>query len=299
MGKSNDSSKQVQQQAQAAYQQTRQPTQTETEMGPLSQTMTNNYNTGTQRNMQDYTDTMDAYKNFRNNLSFTRVNAPNPAELGESYGYMREAMPGYRNFAQTGGFSPQDLQDLRARGVSPIRAAYGNTMMQLDRARALGGNGGAPNYIAALSRAQRELPGQMADAMQGVNAGIAHDVQQGKEFGLQGMSGTGSAMGGLASQAASRDLQAQLANQEAEQRMQGMGLQSISGQGSLFGTSPGMASTFGNQALDSYRNRIAAEQSRNQLGLGYLGMQNQAYANRGQPWWQTALGIGGTIAGML
>src|SRR5262245_57246768 len=142
---------------------------------------------------------MSGYRGFANSLSpsFERVNYKTPEEFKEGMGYMRETMPGFRDFANTGGYSNQDIQELRARSVSPIRSAYGNTMMELDRARSLGGNAGAPNYIAAASRAQRELPGQMADAMTGINAELARDVREGKKFGLTGMSGVGGNMAGL------------------------------------------------------------------------------------------------------
>src|SRR5262245_12056234 len=189
MGKKKDNPAQnVINQANTAYQNLQQP-------NPMTQQFQQNYQNAVQRNTQDYGNIMGAYEDFRKNLggptkfTFQNVSAPRPAELGESYGYLREAMPGYREFAATGGYSPTDIQELRARGMSPIRASYGNTMRNLDRARALGGAGGAPNYIAAASRAQRELPEQLADAMTGVNAGLAESIRQGKEFGLSGITG--------------------------------------------------------------------------------------------------------------
>ncbi len=312
--KKTPDAKQVAQQAQTAYQGTLTPSATETAYQPVNNQFQQQYEQAAQRQTQDYGNIMGAYDKFRQNLagptkfSFQNVKAERPAELGESYGYLREAMPGYRDFAATGGYSPTDIQELRARGISPIRAAYGNTMMELDRARALGGNAGAPNYIAALSKAQREMPGQLADATTNVNAGLADAIRQGKLQGLAGMSGIGSTMGGLASGEAGRMLQAGLANQGADLQAQQMGEQSlqnrqqmdlsgISGQAGLYGTTPGMASTFGNQALNSWQQRAAMEQARQQFGLGMLGTQLQAYGQQpSTPWWQTALGVAGTVA---
>lgn len=308
---------QVIQQAQTAYQNTQQPTANETAFGPISDNFMTNYNNAVGQNTQDYGNIMGAYQQFREGLggptkfSFDRVSAQRPKELGKAYGYLDEAMPGYRDFAATGGYSPQDIQELRARGVSPIRAAYGNTMMELDRARSLGGGGGAPNYIAAASRAQRDLPGQMADAMTTVNAGLADSIRQGKQFGLTGISNTGSTMGGLASSEAGRMLQAALANQGADLQSQQMGEQSLQnlrqmqlaglgGQASLYGTTPGMSSMFGNQALNAWQQRAGMEQARNQFGLGLLDAQLRGYGsqeqNKGTPWWQTALQVAGTAA---
>ena len=317
MGKKSNPATDVINQAKGQYQNTLQPTDTEKEFTPISQNFYNQYQNAIGQQTKDYGNIMGAYNDFRNNLpsptkfSAQNVSAPRPAELSKSYGYLDEAMPGYREFAQTGGYSPTDIQELRARGVSPIRSAYGNTMMQLDRARALGGAGGAPNYIAARSRAQRELPQQMADAMTGVNANLADAIRQGKEFGLSGITGTGSTMGNLASAEAGRQLSAAEANQSANLQAQSLGenslqnrlglnLSGLGGEASLYGTSPGMASTFGNQALNAYGQRAAMESNRNNYGLGLLDAQLRGYsANQGQqgnPWWQTALGVAGTVA---
>ncbi len=310
-------SKQVGEQASQAYQTSLTPSATETAYQPVNNQFQQQYEQAAQRQTQDYGNIMGAYDKFRQNLagptkfSFQNVQAQRPAELGESYGYLREAMPGYRDFAATGGYRPTDIQELRARGTSPIRAAYGNTMMELDRARALGGNAGAPNYIAALSRAQREMPQQLADATTNVNAGLADAIRQGKLAGLSGMTNVGGTMGGLSSQEAGRQLSASLANQGADLQAQQMGEQSlqnrqqmdlagISGQAGLYGTTPGMASTFGNQALNSWQQRAAMEQARSQFGLGAMDAQIRAAqmqeATKGAPWWQTALGVAGTVA---
>jgi len=156
----------------------------EKEFIPQSQGMYNTYRTGLGQNMQDYGNIMGGYNQFSQGLggptafNYQNVNAPRPGELNESYNTLRGALPSYQEFAQTGGYSPTDIQELRARGTSPIRSAYGNTMMELDRSRALGG-GYSPGYTAALSRAQNELPGQMADAMTGMNAKLAEDIRSG------------------------------------------------------------------------------------------------------------------------
>ncbi len=307
---------QVIQQAQQRFEGTSQPSANEQAFQGVPGQFMNNYNQAVGQQMGNYTDIMNQYKQFQQGLTpttfnYQNVSADRPKELGKAYGYLDEAMPGYRDFAKTGGYSAQDVQELRARGISPIRSAYGNTMMELDRARSLGGGGGAPNYIAALSRAQREMPQQMADAMTGVNAGLADSIRQGKMFGLQGITGTGSTMGGLASQEANRMLQAQMANQDADLRAQGMNEQSIQamrqmqlasmgGQSSLFGTTPGMSSMFGNQALNAYGQQAGMENQRNQYGLGLLDAQMRGYGMqqqfKEQPWWQKALNIGGQIA---
>jgi hypothetical protein len=295
------------------------PSQVDSELAPFSQNAHDLSNKSNYRQMQDYGDIMGQYDDIANspgsgphNFTYKNVEAKTPEELKESYGYLREAAPGYRDFAANGGYSGQDVQELRARGMSPIRSAYGNTMMEMDRARAIGGNGGAPNYIAAASKAQREMPGQMADAMTTVNAGLAEQIREGKKFGLQGLTETGSTMGGLSSADAARILSADQGNQQADLQAQAMSEQSrrqsgqerlaaLSGKTSLYGTTPAMANMFGNQALSAYGTRAGIESQRQQTGLGLLAAQMQGYgpqanAPAGTPGWQTALGVAGTVA---
>ena len=307
MGKKQSTPKQVQQTAQTRYESTTTPTPNENEFLPYSQNLNNQATSSFTQNKEDYGNIMGAYNKFRENLApptqfnYQHVTAPRPAELGEAYGTLRESLPGYREFSQTGGYSPTDIQELRARGEAPIRAAYGNATREIDRSRALGGGGGAPNYIAAMSAAQRQLPQQLADAETGVNAQLAQDIRSGRLAGLAGIRGVGGDIGGLASAEAGRGLQAALANQGADLQAQGMGEQSLQarrgselasmgGQASLYGTTPGLSSMFGNQALQSYGLRNQMENSRNAQGLGLLDMQLRGNAAQGQPWWQKVLG---------
>lgn len=272
-----------------AYEGTQQPSALENTMSGVASGYQGAAETARNQNMADYGNIMGGYKDFMSNLNPTAqsVAYKRPGEMNEAYGYLRQAAPGYKEFSETGGYSPTDIQELRARGVSPIRASYGNTMMELDRARSLGGAGGAPNYIAAASRAQRELPGQMADAMTGVNAKLAEDVRSGRLQGLAGLAGIGSTMGGFAGDEGKAVLQADMANQGADLQAQGMKQQGmlagLSGQAGLYGTTPAMAATFGNQALNAYGQQAGMESNRNQLGLGLLDAQIRNNAQQPKP----------------
>lgn len=282
--------------------QTQQPSQAENQLAQFNQGQVGNYNQAVQQNMQDYTGMMGNFNKLYSDVASrkpTVFKATRPGELNEAYGNLRSAGKGYQEFADTGGYSAQDQQELRARGISPIRAAYGNSVRELDRAKALGGNGGSANYIAAASKMQRELPGQLADATTNVNAGLADAIRQGKLAGLGGLNSVGGAMGSLSSEEANRILQAQGMTEDSYQH----GVQNRTGvlgaQGNLYGTSPGMASTFGNQALSGFGQRIGAENNRFQNGLGAISSSMQQmqdpYYNQ-KPWWQKGLNIAGKIA---
>jgi hypothetical protein len=289
--------------AQTAYEGNK-PSALENQLSANSGEDRSNYTGAVEQNKADYGNIMGGYNAFRTGLNtpgeHANIKAGRPAELGESFGYLREAMPGYRDFAKTGGYSPTDVQELRARGTAPIRAAYGSAMRGLDRSRALGGAGGSPNYIAALSKANREQPGALADATTNVNAGLADSIRQGKQFGLGGITQTGATMGGLASDDASRQLQASMSNQNYELQNRGMQLQALQGQTGLYGTTPGLSNMFGDQALQGNQLALAAQKQRQDYGLGLLGAQLGGYsANKGAqgtPWWQTALKYGAVAA---
>lgn len=257
---------------------------------PTTQGMFNRSSLAGDTAFADYGDIMGRYRGFLegkdNQLKADQVKSErvDPYSIGYSRtSELGDALKGYGEFAQTGGLDQGARADLRARGMSPIRAAYGNTMMELNRARALGGEGGTSNYAAALANAQRNLPQQLSDATQAVNADIARMVQSGRLAGLGGLSQASQADIGFGQQA-------QLANQEAAMRARlsnqdaglraalanqtanlaagqaniGTRLSGLGGMSSLYSATPGMASTFGNQVLGSTGNWLQAQQLQQQ-----------------------------------
>lgn len=107
-----------------------------------------------------------------------------------------QIMGGYKDFSQNGGFSGQNIQDIRARSIDPIRSVYQNAQAGMDRQRSLQG-GYSPNYMAASSQMARNLGQQVGDANTNVNAGIAQMQQQGRLAGMQGQAGMYGATPGM------------------------------------------------------------------------------------------------------
>lgn len=97
-----------------------------------------------------------------------------------------EAMAGFGEFAKTGGFSPEDLANIRARAVSPQRAVYANAQREVNRQRAIQG-GYSPGFGVLQARMAREQGQGISDAAEGAEADIAKMTQQGKLAGLQGL----------------------------------------------------------------------------------------------------------------
>lgn len=122
------------------------------------------------------------------------VPAPAPVSGGGGNPYS-EVMSGYRQFAETGGFSPEDLANIRARSVSPVRAVYQNALQNVNRQRALQG-GYSPNYGALTARLAREQSMSQADAAINREAELAGMVQKGRLAGLGGMLDASRAGGG-------------------------------------------------------------------------------------------------------
>lgn len=108
---------------------------------------------------------------------------------GSSLNPAKEA--GYAEFAQTGGFSPEAISNIRSRALSPVRAVYSNAMQGVQRQRALQG-GYSPNATATMAKMAREQSSQASDAATNAEAGLSEMVQKGRLAGLAGMSdGTG------------------------------------------------------------------------------------------------------------
>lgn len=155
-----------------------------------------------------------------------------------SRGGMMNPLLGYSNFAQTGGFSPEDIQNIRARSVAPIRGLYSGLMNEVGRQRKLQG-GFSPNATAALAKMGRDKAYAMSDQTTNTEAGIAQLMQQGKLAGLGGL-------------------------------QQGT-LAGMSGQNSLYGSTPGLAGTFGNQVLGSTGQILQTNQLANDITRMRMG----------------------------
>lgn len=95
---------------------------------------------------------------------------------------------GFQNFAETGGYSGEDLGNIRSRALSPSRAVYANAMRNVERQRALQG-GMSPGYGTLMGRLARDQSQSLSDAAGNTEGMIAQMVQQGKLQGLQGGAG--------------------------------------------------------------------------------------------------------------
>lgn len=218
--------------------------------------------------MGNYGDLLGDYKDF----------------FGDARGQWGGFLGSASNMANTGGLSEGDKANLRSRAISPIRAVYANSLRNVDRQRSLQG-GYSPGYTTAMGRFNREMGQGVSDATTNAEAAIAEMVQKGKLGGLSawgsGLSGMTSGLGGL---------------------LGGMG-NTVGGMAGLYSATPGMATTFGNQALAANAQNLDASKIQAQLGLGLINQQTEAGKLPGK--FQSAMGnvgsalqVGGSIAGM-
>lgn len=162
--------------------------------------MYNLYDTSVKKQAGDYDDIMSKFRqiygdaNNPNDISNRTQQASfNPISASyASFNPMRaeqtqynkspdttSALASLQELTQTGGLTSGDQQNLRARGVSPIRAQYATAQRDMDRQRSLQG-GNSPNYGAVTSKMARDQSSLIADQMDKVNANIAEMVQSGK-----------------------------------------------------------------------------------------------------------------------
>lgn len=194
---------------------------------PLT-TQYNLYNTAVGQNAEDYSSIMKGYKDL-----LARSQSPT-SDYTQSMGNLRE-------LSKSGGYTPEGIAEIRARGVSPIRSIYAGANRDIDRQRSLQG-GYSPNYGALKAKMARELSSSIGNQMTNINADIAQRVA-GNRLGIAGTYSS-----------AARD-----PNQP--------GMEALRGMTSLYGTIPAMASTFGNQALQGAQLQNQITNQGNQQGL--------------------------------
>lgn len=256
-----------------------------------------NYSAAVTQQAGDYDSIMQNYRTLFNApapqrytgftpLSYTPVSYT-PASYSRGSAF-NTAFNNAQNFVNTGGFSGSELDDIRARGISPIRSVYANAQQNLNRQRSLQG-GYSPNYTATSAKMARELSNLLSDKVTDVNGMIAGLLQQGRLAGLSAQTPLAGQENSLLNQIAMQNasganqtnqfntanqtgvnqfnqtmpFQIYQANSQAEADAFLRQLQATQGMQSLYGTTPALTSLFGNQAL-------SAEQLSSQAMQDYL-----------------------------
>lgn len=241
------------------------------------------FNAGVDQNAEDYDSIMGGYKQLleRNKTALdpNSLKKYNPT----TYDYKesadtRSSLNNLGELSKTGGYSEADIANLRARGISPIRAIYANAQRNLARGKALQG-GYSPNAAAAGTRMAREQSDLISGAVQNVNAGIAQNQASNRLQAAPAYAGaaahdqdTRNTFGRGNVDILNDAAKFNVGNEVDFNKLRGASdLGALQGMTSLYGTTPALANTFGNQALraaDMQSNNINAG---NSTGLQAIG----------------------------
>ncbi len=198
-----------------------------------------------------------------------------------------------KDLSATGGYSPENIQDIRERSISPIRSIYSSAQQNVERQKALGG-GYSPNYNAVTASMARDEANKIGDLTTAVNADIAQKVA-GNRIASASPYASASATANAAktaSDARNADIVNQINEANANRATQvgefntqtaleagksgtGGQLGAIQGQASLYGTTPALTNTFGNQVVQANQMAQGQQQLNNQKWniLGRMGMR--------------------------
>lgn len=195
-----------------------------------------------------------------------------------------------KNLASTGGYSANDISSIRERDISPIRSIYSSAQQNLARQKSLSG-GYSPNAGAATAKMARESSSLIGKRASDTNANIAEMIQKGKLAGLTALTAAEGRdkelmnqnslfNAGATNQTNQFNTNAALnynnanneselafnnANQNNNQQGFNQALQGVQGQQSLYGTTPALTNTFGNQVLANNAQNLQASTLANNI----------------------------------
>jgi hypothetical protein len=215
---------------------------------------------------------------------------PSTGVSGGRGGAIDKAINTYGNFADTGGFSPEDIQNIRARSVAPIRSIQDRNNQEIQRQSAIRGTAYSPNTTAALAKTNRDSAYAAGDVSTNAEAMIAQLMQQGKLYGAGGLASTGLADQGNTT--ANRGLDLSAINSAT-----GNQLNALQGKTQLYGTTPGLTKTFGDQLLTSSGQGLQATGLQDQLAQQIINGQLQKSQVPGN--FQSAMGNIGSIGSLI
>ncbi len=193
---------------------------------------------------------------------------------------LTNAVSNLQGLSETGGYSDADKDNIRARGLSPIRAVYQNSLREMERRNRLAGSPSA-NYNAARAKMAREQSGILADKTTDLEAGIAEKVAANKmniapqwAAFIQNQSNL---QNQIQSQNTDRTNEANKFNIEApmqaaaiNNQKKSTALGALSGMTNLYGTQPALAATYGQQAQNATNVRNQQRNRQMETGMDYL-----------------------------
>jgi hypothetical protein len=133
---------------------------------------------------------------------------------------------GFDEFAKTGGYTPEQLANIKAQALSPIGSYATGTRDELARRSAVQG-GYAPGFDAANRQLRRDTSRAIADTSLNANVALQDRINAGRQWGIGGLSGAETQIGGLrqAGLVQSGNLQANLQDLTSRYMAQGLSME--------------------------------------------------------------------------
>lgn len=226
--------------------------------------------------MKNYDSLLSDSRSSGNNakINFTPIShTERPAY--QQTGRLNEVTSNLSNMSRTGGYSESDNSLFRARGLAPIRSIYAQGLQNLKRQKVLQG-GYSPNYGAIAAKMARESAGIIGDKNIELEANIADRVAEGKRFGVSQLAPIAQKESELThatntDNAANKQrvdeinqqimMEVEKMNQNIQQNNMSQQLAATQGQANLYGTTPALVNTFGNQLLASNQQNLQGQQA--------------------------------------
>ena len=249
-------------------------------------------------------ETLGEYKKFRDTGGITKENVERIRGLG-----------GFDEFAKTGGYSPEAIANIKAQALAPIGSFASGTRDELARRAAVQG-GYSPGFDAAGRQLQRDASRAIADTSLAANVGIQDRVNQGRMWGLSGVSSTEAALAEMQNRnrlmglGGEQGIGTNLSNISAQdiqnltqrdlfniQNSQNMKLAGLGGLGGLYEGSMGRQENAYDRELRSYENSLDRELTRSESALGRSFAGSQAGYDRQQQEYNRQMGLTNSMFG--
>ncbi len=207
-----------------------------------------NFSDAAKKQGSDYDTIMANYSKLFNSSPTSPISYSGSPDVTSALGNLKD-------LSTTGGYSDQNISDIRARGIAPIRAIYSQAQEGLNRQKAIQG-GYSPGFGAASAKMAREQSNLISDKSTDINAGIAEAINRNRLA-------ASSPYSSLASGEAGRNLDVSEFNTNLANTDKNRMLTATEGMRGLYGTTPALTSVFGNQVAQA-----------NQLGQGQQVINN-------------------------
>lgn len=221
-----------------------------------------NFGTAVRNDDASYDDIMSKFRDVYDQAGGSagrtfNVNLPAAPEYQSTPEY-QAAIANLSGLSRTGGFSAEDIANIRERAISPIRAVYANAKRNVDRSKRLQG-GYSPNYTAATAKMARESSSLMSDASTDANAEIAGRVAANKIATAGPLAsltaGEQANRNDFALRRSAFDRENALTKANFDEKMFEFPIQSklsaLSGMTGLYGTTPARSALMGNMATNT------------------------------------------------